>query len=64
MFSGLFFVHGRLNGPSDLQRQVKVKNMKLPSDIPMPRFEHGGSDLLSNTPPLDHGGARGNMETS
>ena len=22
-----------------------------------PRFEHGGGDLWSNTPPLDHGGA-------
>ena len=31
--------------------------MKQPSDIPTPRFDTGGSDLWSNTLPLDHGGA-------
>ena len=31
--------------------------MKQPSDMPMPRFEHGGSDLWSNTLLLDHEGA-------
>jgi len=31
--------------------------MKQPSDMPMPRFEHGGSDLWSNTPLLDHVGS-------
>ena len=36
--------------------EVKSK-MNQPSDIPTPRFEHGGSDLWSNTLPLDHGGA-------
>jgi len=31
--------------------ELKSK-MKQPSDMPMPRFEHGGSDLWSNTLPL------------
>jgi len=31
--------------------------MKHPSDMPMLRFKHGGSDMLSNTLLLDHGGA-------
>ena len=31
--------------------------MKRPSDMPTPRFAHGGSDLWSNTLPLNHGGA-------
>ena len=35
--------------------EVKTK-MKQPSDMPTPRFEHGGSDLWSNTLLLDHGG--------
>jgi len=30
---------------------------KQPSDMPTPRFEHGGSDLWSNTLLLDHEGA-------
>jgi len=30
--------------------------MKQPSDMPTPRFEHGGGDLWSNTLLLDHGG--------
>ena len=37
--------------------EVKSK-MKQPSDMPTPRFEHGGSDLWSDTLPLDHGGAQ------
>jgi len=37
--------------------------MKQPSDMPMPSFEHGGSDLWSNTLPLEHGGA-GNIYTN
>ena len=36
--------------------EAKLK-MKQPSDIPMRRFEHSGSDLWSNMLPLDHGGA-------
>ena len=31
--------------------------MKQPSDMSMPRFEHNGSDLWSNTLPLDRGRA-------
>ena len=53
MIYGHFGALGRLNGPSDLQ---KMSKMKHPSDMPTPRFEHGGSDLWSNTLPLDHGG--------
>ena len=33
--------------------------MKQPSDMPTPRFEHGGSDLWSNTLLLDQGGTLG-----
>jgi len=29
--------------------------------MPTPGFEHGGSDLWSNTLPLDHGGAQASM---
>ena len=40
--------------------EVKLK-MKHPSNMPMPRFEHGDSDLWSNTIPLDHGDALHNI---
>jgi len=35
----------------------KGNEMKQPSDMAMLRFEHGGSDLWSNTLLLDYGGA-------
>ena len=37
--------------------EVNEAKMKQPSVMPTPRFEHSGSDLWSNTLPLDHGGA-------
>ena len=37
--------------------EAKLKT-KQPSDMPTPRFEHGGSDLWSNTLLLDYGGAQ------
>jgi len=43
-------------GPATLKGNEA--EMKQPSDIPTPRFEHGGSDLWSNTLPLDHGGTQ------
>jgi len=50
-FMATFCAHGRLNG------------MKHPSDMSMPRFEHGGSDLWPNTLPLDHGGTPDSIKT-
>ena len=41
MFCGHFCVHGRLNGPSDIQGNETKSKMKHPPDIPMPRFKHG-----------------------
>ena len=43
--------------------EVKSKT-KQPSDMPTPRFEHGGSDLWSNTLPLDHGVIRSKKHLS
>jgi len=56
MFYSHFCAQCRLNGPSDLQGNEVKSKMKQPSDMPTPRFKHGGSDLWSNTPLLDHGG--------
>jgi len=36
--------------------------MKQPSDMPMPGFERGGSDMWSNKLPLDHRGALGSFK--
>ena len=42
----LLCAHGRLNGLSNIQRLNEAKSkMKQPSDMAMPRFKHGGSDL-------------------
>ena len=43
MFYGHLCAQGRLKG-----NEAKSKT-KQPSDMPTPRFEHGGSDLWSNT---------------
>ena len=48
------FVHkvGYMGRATSNGNEAKSK-MKQPSDIPTPRFETGGSDLWSNTLPLD-----------
>jgi len=33
-----------------------MSKTKQSSDVPTPRFEHGGSDHWFNTLPLEHGG--------
>ena len=41
MFYGHFCAHGRLNGPSDLQKQWIEVIYQTTSDMHTPRFEHG-----------------------
>jgi len=48
---------GYMGQPTSKGNEVKSK-MKQPSDMPTSRFEHCGSDLWSNTLPLDHGVAQ------
>ena len=54
----LFYTHFCAHGGLKVAfkgNEVKSK-MKQPSDMPTPRFKHGGSDLWSSTLPLDHWG--------
>jgi len=53
MFYGHPCAHGKLYGTS-IGNEAQSK-MKQPLDMTMSRFEHGGSDLWSNTLPLDLG---------
>jgi len=49
--------------PSAASKGNEAKSkMKQPSDMLTPKFEHGGSDLWSNTLPLEHGGALNSQE--
>jgi len=58
MFYSHFCAPGRLNGPSDLQRVMKRserwRNLQI---CPRRNSNTGGSDIWSNTLPIDHGGA-------
>ena len=46
---GHICAQGRLNEPSNLQRYEAKSKMKQPSDMPMPRFEHGWSVICGPT---------------
>ena len=50
---GHFCAQGRLNGRASSEGDETKRKTKQPSDMPTP----GGSDLWSNTLPLDHGSA-------
>ena len=55
MIGGHFCAHGRLMGRATSKGKEGKSKMKQPSDMPMLRFEHGGSDLWSNMLLLEHG---------
>ena len=58
LFYGHLCAHGRLNGPSDLQKVMRWSQRWNNLQICSRRdLNPGGSDLWSNTLPLDNGGA-------
>ena len=58
MFYGHFCAHGKLNGRVTSKDNEAKSRMKQPSVCQRRDLNTGGSDLWSNTLPLDHGGAR------